>query len=104
MSVLKDYGSRCRQYTVNVLFVIRIYGLHTMKFCQQKDTVQWKKKVNKTSHIERFNLAMRQRVSRLVRKTLSFSEKPENHIGAIWNFIHHYNLEIAPGLPGITTY
>ena len=39
MPVLKDYSSRCRQYTVNVLFVIQIYGLHTMKFCQQKDTI-----------------------------------------------------------------
>ena len=39
-----------------------------------------------TNHIERFNLTLRQRVSRLVRKTLSFSKKIENHIGAIWNF------------------
>jgi insertion element IS1 protein InsB len=30
-------------------------------------------------------------VSRLVRKTLSFSKKLENHVGAIWNFIHEYN-------------
>ncbi|MBF0226522.1 MAG: IS1 family transposase, partial [Desulfobacterales bacterium] len=34
----------------------------------------------------------------LVRKTLSFSKKIENHIGAIWNFIHHYNLKIATTL------
>jgi insertion element IS1 protein InsB len=34
---------------------------------------------------------MRQRVARLVRKTLSFSKKLENHIGAIWLFVHHYN-------------
>ncbi|MCE2978086.1 MAG: IS1 family transposase, partial [Pseudanabaena sp.] len=44
-----------------------------------------------TNYIERFNCTMRQRVSRLVRKTLSFSKKLENHIGAIWFFIHHYN-------------
>ncbi len=31
------------------------------------------------------------RVSRLVRETLSFSKKLENHIGAIWYFIHHYS-------------
>jgi IS1 family transposase len=29
----------------------------------------------KTNHIERFNNTMRQRISRLVRKTLSFSKK-----------------------------
>ena len=44
-----------------------------------------------TQHIERFNCTLRQRVSRLVRKTLSFSKKQENHIGAIWLFVHHYN-------------
>lgn len=44
-----------------------------------------------TSYIERFNCTLRQRVSRLVRKCLSFSKKLENHIAAIWNFVHHYN-------------
>jgi IS1 family transposase/transposase-like protein len=44
-----------------------------------------------TSYIERFNNTLRQRVSRLVRKTLSVSKKLENHVGAIWNFIHEYN-------------
>lgn len=44
-----------------------------------------------TSYIERFNNTLRQRVSRLVRKTLSFSKKLDNHIQAIWNFIRHYN-------------
>ena len=48
------------------------------------------KETGKTNYIERFNCTLRQRVSRLVRKTLSFSKKLENHIGAIWNFIHHY--------------
>ena len=49
-----------------------------------------------TNRIERFNCTLRQRVSRLVRKTLSFSKKLENHIGAIWTFIHHYNASL-PG-------
>ncbi|MEM8716228.1 MAG: IS1 family transposase, partial [Cyanobacteria bacterium P01_G01_bin.4] len=44
-----------------------------------------------TSYIERLNNTMRQRVSRLVRETLSFSKKLENHVGAIWTFIHEYN-------------
>ncbi len=56
------------------------------------------KESGKTSYIERFNLTLRQRVSRLVRKTLSFSKKTENHIGAIRNFVHHYNSHIAPNL------
>jgi insertion element IS1 protein InsB len=50
------------------------------------------KKARKTNHIERFNKTLRQRVSRLVRETLSFSKKLANHIGAIKYFICHYNL------------
>ena len=46
------------------------------------------KESGQTNHIERFNCTLRQRVSRLVRKALSFSKKLENHIGAIWYFIH----------------
>ena len=49
----------------------------------------------KTNHIERFNNTLRPRVSHLVRKTLSFSKKIENHIGAIWYFIHHYNYVLS---------
>lgn len=49
----------------------------------------------KTNNIESFNCTIRQRVSRLVRKTLSFSKKIENHIGAIWNFVHNYNASLA---------
>jgi insertion element IS1 protein InsB len=46
-----------------------------------------------TSHIERFNNTLRQCCSRLVRKTLSFSKKLANQIGAIWYFIHDYNAQ-----------
>lgn len=52
------------------------------------------KETGKTSYIERFNNTLRQRVSRLVRKTLSFSKSVTNHIGAIWNFIHYYNASL----------
>ena len=52
------------------------------------------KETSKTSYIERFNNTLRQRVSRLVRKTLSFSKSVENHIGAIWSFIHYYNASL----------
>jgi insertion element IS1 protein InsB len=54
------------------------------------------KRSGKTNYIERFNCTLRQRVSRLVRSTLSFSKKLENHIGAIWIFVHHYNASLHP--------
>lgn len=50
------------------------------------------KQTGRTNHIERFNCTLRQRVSRLVRKTLSFSKILKNHIGAIKYFICNYNL------------
>jgi insertion element IS1 protein InsB len=57
------------------------------------------KHARKTHHIERFNNTLRQRLSRLVRETLSFSKKLANHIGAIRYFICHYNLTRAAALP-----
>jgi insertion element IS1 protein InsB len=57
------------------------------------------KKARKTNHIERFNNTLRQRVSRLVRETLSFSKKLANHIGAIKHFMCHYNLMRTAALP-----
>ncbi|WP_445727659.1 IS1 family transposase [Kamptonema formosum] len=52
------------------------------------------KETGKTSYIERLNNTLRQRMSRLVRKTLAFAKKLSNHIGAIWYFIHPYNFSL----------
>ncbi|MFZ0256313.1 MAG: IS1 family transposase [Gammaproteobacteria bacterium] len=53
------------------------------------------KKTRKTNHVERLNYTLRQRVSRLVRSTLSFPKNLANHIGAIRYFLCQYNLELA---------
>ncbi len=58
------------------------------------------KLARKTNHIERFNCTLRQRVSRLVRATLSFSKNLANHSGAIKYFICDYNLTRSAALPG----
>jgi len=52
------------------------------------------KESGKTSYIERFNNTLRQRVSQGVRQTLSFSKSLDNHIGAIWYFVHYYNASL----------
>ena len=44
-----------------------------------------------TAHVERFWLTLRQRCARFVRKTLSFSKCPRNHLGALWYFVRLYN-------------
>ncbi|MEG4208402.1 IS1 family transposase [Microcoleus sp. Pol7_A1] len=71
-----------------------IFGQLTPLCCQANDIEPSARKRALTSYIERFNNTLRQRVSRLVRKTLSFSKSLENHIGAIWYFIHHYNTSL----------
>ncbi|WP_445286315.1 IS1 family transposase [Tychonema sp. LEGE 06208] len=53
------------------------------------------KESGKTNHIERFNNTLRQRVFPIVITTISFSKKLENHIGAIWYFVHHDNYVLS---------
>jgi hypothetical protein len=88
---LGGFGLRCPVSSVNVQWLTRIFGVHTLLCSWISVTRRLGKETGKTSSIERFNGTMRQRVSRLVRKTLSFSKRLENHIGAIWLFIHYYN-------------
>ncbi|MFT5744982.1 MAG: insertion element IS1 protein InsB, partial [Saprospiraceae bacterium] len=53
----------------------------------------YSKQKKDTNHLEGLNNTIRQRISRLVRKSLSFSKILKNHIGAIKYFFCHYNLE-----------
>ena len=58
------------------------------------------KLARKTNHVERFNCMLRQRVSRLVRATLSFAKKLSNPIGAICSFMCDYDLTRCAAFPG----
>lgn len=51
------------------------------------------KETGETSHIERWNTTLRQRVGRFIRKTLSFSKSPFMHEACLRLFLHRYNLE-----------
>lgn len=55
--------------------------------------VACEKQSGQISLVERFNCTLRQRVSRLVRKSLSFSKSDWFHEEAIRYFIAHYNLQ-----------
>ena len=50
------------------------------------------KGAGQTCHIERFNNVLRQRMGRLVRKTLSFSKTDEWHDRCLRLFLHEYSL------------
>jgi insertion element IS1 protein InsB len=61
------------------------------------DHLHWEKEKKRgaTSHIERWNNTLRQRLARFVRKTLSFSKCDVMHRLMLEWFIIEYNLEIA---------
>jgi IS1 family transposase len=61
--------------TASLLPLLKTASLRT-------SSTPWKK-ARQTNHIERFNNTLRQRVSRLVRETLSFSKKLANHNSVI---------------------
>lgn len=52
------------------------------------------KDTGQTNHVERWNNTLRQRISRFVRKTLSFSKGDENHYWFTKWFIVNYNLSL----------
>ena len=52
------------------------------------------KEEGETNHVERFFGTLRARLSRLVRKTYSFSKSEERHAEAIHLFVTNYNLGI----------
>lgn len=57
------------------------------------------KLARKTNHVERFNCTLRQRVSRLVRATVSFSKKLSHPIDASKYFSCDDNLTKGAALP-----
>lgn len=57
------------------------------------------KLARRTNHVEWFTCTLRQRVSRLVRATLSFYKKLSTHIGASKYVICDYNLTKCAVLP-----
>ena len=58
------------------------------------DRHRYSKKKKDTNHVERFFCTLRQRASRLVRLSLSFSKKLERHINSIKFVVTHYNLSL----------
>jgi IS1 family transposase len=50
------------------------------------------KSEGQTSHVERWNCTLRQRLGRFVRRTLSFSKSEEMHEVCLLLFLHDYNL------------
>ncbi len=86
-----NWGFLYRESMVNVLSAIQTFVLSYGIVFPKKRHQAVSKDSGKTNYIERFNNTMRQRRSRLVKKTLSFSKKLSNHLAAIWYFIHEYN-------------
>lgn len=58
------------------------------------DQHQFSKQKKDTNHVKRFFCTLRQRCSRLIRLSLSFSKKLERHINAVRFVVTHYNLSL----------
>ena len=54
------------------------------------------KESGETAHVERWNNTLRQRLSRFVRKSLSFSKSDRMHEICLRLFLHRYNLSLLP--------
>jgi insertion element IS1 protein InsB len=74
-----------RRFQQHVLFYIDLHE-SSVGIIPALQHVPVTKDSGKINHIERFNCTLSQRVSRLVRKALSFFRKLDNHIGAIKYF------------------
>ena len=53
------------------------------------------KETGETAHVERWNNTLRQRLTRFVRMTLSFSKSMLMHEACLLLFLHRYNSERA---------
>jgi len=53
------------------------------------------KETGDTAHVERWNLTLRQRLARFVRRTLSFSKSSVMHEACLRLFVHRYNCNHA---------
>lgn len=91
---LRSFGNPYQQFTASARFATPIFGRLINRCYRVSAIEQLGKKPAKRVTQSRFNNTLRQRVGRLVRKTLSFSKKLSNHIGAIWYFVHYYNASL----------
>jgi IS1 family transposase len=101
------YALGCRGQTTARLLWQRIPAAYRCRLCYSDfweayaavvppEQHERSEKRGKTNHIERWNNTLRQRVGRLVRRTLSFSKSDLMHEVAVTLFIHHYNSTCSP--------
>ena len=86
MNIPKDY-QKCRSFSDFWESYSQVFNSETHT-CVEKTS-------GETAHIERFNNTIRQRLSRYVRKTLSFSKSYDFHDLVTKQFIVNYNLSVT---------
>ncbi len=84
-AVPEPYRNKAHFYTDDWQAYKQIIPTHQHHFSKEKKD---------TNHVERFFCTLRQRCSRLVRLSLSFSKKLDRHIQSIKFVITHYNLSL----------
>ncbi len=92
-SAEKLWNSLPECYRNHAIYYTDFWRAYT-KVISEKQHQAVGKETGETSPIEQLNNTLRQRISRLVRQSLSFSKNLFNHRIAIWDFIHHDNAEL----------
>ena len=85
------YGFRYLRFTDNVLLPILTFGKHTGKLCLVRGIKRLGRKQVKLIILSVSTVLCVNVLPDWLERRFRFPRKSENHIGAIWLFIHHYN-------------
>ena len=66
-------------------------GLPIKPFCLDRDCMGCGRQATRSSLVQHFNGKLQWQVSRLICKTVSFSNKPGNSIGAVYKVTDYYS-------------
>ena len=92
LAVEPDNGEECYLPPKLLRVGIRMVAADHARLLEPPNAAQARRRRDPRTSCQ-FHIGLCQRCSRLVRKTLSFSKKLANHIGAVWYFIHDYNAQ-----------
>lgn len=92
--VPKTLAANSGGFSSGALF-LALLGSVPASRCRPHSTRAVGKESGETAHVERLNNPLRQRLARLVGKTLSFSKSDVMHETYLFLFLHRYNTKLA---------
>jgi hypothetical protein len=93
---LRSYGNLYLPSIVNVQLFTLISACLIQSRCPAHVIGLWVKKRERPTILRDLIVRYDNEYQDWLEKPYPFSKKLENHIGAIWNFIHYYNASLPP--------